>query len=539
MLKALMKKELLTIFAGVITNRKTNKRRSAAGIAGMALLFLLIIASIGMAFVGYSHMFIDTLVPERTWLYMALIGLAALILGLFGSVFSTYSALYKAKDNEFLLSMPIPAGKLLASKMLIVYLTALLFTAIAMLPGLIVYWANAGSVSAASVIFSVLLIFLLALFTTALSCILGWLVALVVGLFPNKQAVSVIATLVFLGVYYFFYFRISKILQSMLLNISGIEKTISSKIYPVYKFGQGAAGDAGAFLIFALIAIVVFAIVYVVLSRSFVRILTRTEKQRTKVYVEKQTNGRSVAGALLFKEFRRFLGSAAYMLNGSMGSLLMILAAVALIIFSKDISNLLSMLQIAERSSNLSISKYIPLAASALLCFLASSNILTAPSISLEAKTLWLTKSLPVDTNKIFDAKIKLHVLVTAVPAALLLVIAAIILKLRVTDAIYCAVLMLVFVYFCASAGLAIGIKMPNMNWTNETIAVKQGGAVFLAMFGGWVLLMALGALYGFVLRKTMEPGTYLRVLIAFFLVATLAVNAWLKGPGIKRFKEL
>ena len=273
MLKALIKKELLTLFAGLITNRKTNKRRSTGGIIVLSILFVIIILSLGAAFLGYSHVFIDELVPARSWLYMALIGLAALVLGIIGSVFSTYTTIYKAKDNETLLAMPIPPGKLLLSKMLIVYLTALLFTAIAMVPGLIVYWLNAGSVSAASIICSVLLVFLLALFTTALSCILGWLVALVAGLFPNKQAATVIATVVFLGVYYFFYFRISKILNQMLLNIASIEKTISGYIYPIYKFGQGAVGDLGAFIIFAVIAIVLFAIVYFVLSKSFFKIL--------------------------------------------------------------------------------------------------------------------------------------------------------------------------------------------------------------------------------------------------------------------------
>ena len=539
MLKALIKKELLTLFSGIFTNKKTNKKRSVAGTAVLIFLFVLVIASLGFAVAGYSHVFIDTLVPGRDWLYMALIGVAALVFGIFGSVFSTYSTLYKAKDNEFLLSMPIKPGTLLISKMLIVYLTALLFTAIAMVPGLIVYWIKLESVSAASVIFSILLTFLLALFTTALSYILGWLVALVVGLFPNKQAVTVVATVVFLGVYYFFYFRISKILQSMLMNISGIEKAISSKIYPIYKFGQAAVGDLGALLIFAAIAIVLFAVVYIVLSGSFFKILTRTEKQHTKVYVEKSVASQSPSKALLRKEFKRYLGSAAYMLNGSMGTLLMILGAVALVVFSKDISELFGMLKMAETMGQIGIMKYVPLFIGAILCFLASSNILTAPSISLEAKTLWLTKSLPIETNKIFEAKMLLHVILTAVPAAVLLIAAAIVLKMSVLDIIYCAVLMLVFVYFCASAGLALGLCMPNLNWTNETVAVKQGGAVFLSMFGGWVLILALGALYGFVLRKTMEPETYLRIMIGFFLVATLAVNAWLKGPGVRKFKEL
>ena len=66
MLKALMKKELLTLISGLITNRKTNKRRSAGGIIVISLLFVLIIVSLGFAVAGYSHVFVDTLVPSKS-----------------------------------------------------------------------------------------------------------------------------------------------------------------------------------------------------------------------------------------------------------------------------------------------------------------------------------------------------------------------------------------------------------------------------------------------------------------------------------------
>ena len=42
------------------------------------------------------------------WLYFALMALLAMLLGAFGSVFNTYSGLYLSKDNDLLLSMPIP-----------------------------------------------------------------------------------------------------------------------------------------------------------------------------------------------------------------------------------------------------------------------------------------------------------------------------------------------------------------------------------------------------------------------------------------------
>ena len=541
MLKALLKKEFMALTSGITTDRRKGKKRSKAGIIGMGLLFLLIYLSVGAAFMGFSAAF-SVILPERLWLFMAMSGLSALIISIIGSVFMTYSMLYKAKDNDLLLSLPIPPGKLLLSKIASLYIMSVLFSALAILPALITYWTGGyGSPSAASVVFSILSIFLVALLGTALACILGWLVALVVGLFPKKNALTVIATLVFLGAYYFFYFRINTILRNMLANIDVIEGRVSGYIYPFYKMGKGCAGDVGSFLIFAVICIAVFAIVCYVLSRTFFKIATRTEKTRTVEYKEKRTEAQSVPKALLKKEFKHFLGSPAYLLNCSMGTLFIVVAAVAMIIKRADIVALLDMLkeQLGGVLSGFPISGYVMLVVAALLCFFSCSNDLTAPSISLDAKTLWLSKSLPVDPMQIFDAKRKMHLLLTVIPCLVFLAACAWVFKMDTMSIVYCGVLMILFTYFFADLGLVLGLRFPNLNWTNETMAVKQGTAVVLAIFGGWALILIIGALYVFVLRKVMSPETYIRILIAVFLIGSLGLNAWLTRAGKKRFAEL
>lgn len=42
------------------------------------------------------------------WLYFTLFALVGVLMGVFGSVFNTFSGLYQAKDNDLLLSLPIP-----------------------------------------------------------------------------------------------------------------------------------------------------------------------------------------------------------------------------------------------------------------------------------------------------------------------------------------------------------------------------------------------------------------------------------------------
>lgn len=99
-------------------------------------------------------------------------GLLAVFLGVFGSVFNTYASLYLAKDNDLLLSMPIPVYVLLASRLLGVYLMGLLYSGIVILPAVIVYWAVAG-VTLANVLGGVLLTALISVFVMTLSCALG------------------------------------------------------------------------------------------------------------------------------------------------------------------------------------------------------------------------------------------------------------------------------------------------------------------------------------------------------------------------------
>ncbi len=534
MVWTLFKKDLTAMFSGFLFSRKTGKRRSTGSLIAYIALFVLLFISLGFAFFGYAAILGDS-IGTNNWLYMSLIGCFGLAFALLGSVFQTYSTLFKAKDNELMLSLPIPQGKLLLSRMCTVYLMALLFCVLGSLPGLIFAWID-GMVPAVSVPLSILTIFFNALIASALSCVLGWLVALIVGLFPNKNAATVIFTLGFLVIYYTFYFKIQSAIQSMAMHYDQVETGIKGYAYPIYKMGQGALGDITAFLIYAGICLAVFAVVYFVLSRSINRILTKTDKQRTKVYVEKKAHASSAPTALLRKEFRGLLGNATYMLNCALGSILFPVGAAFVLIKMTAIREFIADLVFQGGAFLLN---FLPLLIAAAVCFAATMNDLTAPSISLEAKTLWLLKSLPVDTNQVFYAKKMLHNILTIIPAMILHVALCIATQLPLRESVETAVLEILFILFMSSAGLALNLKMPNLNWTNIAVAVKQSGSVLIALFGGWVILGGLAALYGLWLVKYIDPQKFLYALIAFFMILTILVNIWLRKRGTKVFEDL
>ena len=114
MLKLLLKKQLFEIFGPYFYDAKKNKARSALSTAMYFALFaLLIVGLLGGIFTFLAVKLCAPLVSANLgWLYFALMGLIAVMLGAFGSVFNTYAGLYLSKDNDLLLSMPIPVAKI-------------------------------------------------------------------------------------------------------------------------------------------------------------------------------------------------------------------------------------------------------------------------------------------------------------------------------------------------------------------------------------------------------------------------------------------
>ena len=129
----------------------------------------------------------------------------------------------------------------------------------------------------------------------------------------SKTLFTMILSLGFLGAYFYLFSQADQLLQQIILASASIGASVRTAFYPLYQMGLAAEGDPLAFLIFAVIVLVLFAAIYVVLSHSFIRIVT-TKKTTVKVhYREEALRVQSVGRALLGKELRRFTGSAVYM----------------------------------------------------------------------------------------------------------------------------------------------------------------------------------------------------------------------------------
>ncbi len=534
MLKALVKKQFRELFQSYFLNRKTGKARSRGGIIGMFILFVFIMLFLCLVFGIVAFSLAATLLPQGLdWLYFSLMSLIALFLGVFGSVFNTYSSLYGAKDNELLLAMPIPPAKLLASRLIGVYGLGLMYEAAVLLPAIILYWVFVP-VTAARVICPLALLLVLSVFILSLCCVLGWVVALIAARLKNKSFITVFVSLGFLAAYYVFYFKANTYLQQIAQHTDEVSRVMQSWLYPFYQMGLAGAGSWLSLVIIALISAALFALVYFVLSRSFLRIATVNRGEKKAVYREKPVKAAGVKAALLRREFKRFTSSANYMLNSALGTVLMLAACVLVAVKAGDIRPFLSRLYLEMPS----MTRLVPVILAGVAMMVVGMNDITAPSVSLEGRSLWLVQSLPVRARDVLNAKQLLHLSVTMPVAVGMMLCLCIVMQLPPVQTVLLTAICILFVLLSSAGGLALNLLRPNLNWTNEGVPVKQSLGVFIALFGGWILAAILIVPYLF-LGKFLAPELYLGICAAVLALAVALLNLWLRKKGAVIFENL
>jgi len=532
MLTALIKTNLTALFSQLFKGSRLKKNRGVMFKVLVGLLALYIIASFFFMFGGLFYSICMPLFSAGlSWLYFSMAAILATALCFIGSVFTAKTLLFDAKDNDLLLSMPIPPVHILTSRMLTLLALNYLLQLLVLGPAGFVYYMSFPA-TAVSIVFFIIEFLFLPLISMTLSCIFGWIIQLIGARVRNKSLISTVLSLAFLAVYFYFYSQMNRYLQIIIMNISNIGEKIKSSIFPIYHFGNAIAdGDAVSLLLFLAFAVVPFAIVYVVLSYSFIKVTT-TNKGSVKIkYTDKPLKVSNVRAALLKKELMHFGSNAMYIMNASMGVIFTIAAAVALVIY-RDLPSL-----VFESMPEL-VSFINPLAIVA-LCFLASSNIISAPSISLEGRNLWIAQSLPIDGGDILLAKANLHIVICLPSVIIAGLTGIIVLDMTLLQMLMMLILPSLMTVFFALFGVVINLHFPKFDWINETIAIKQGMSTLIAMFASMALVAAPVVLYGTVLIQYMTADVFMVICTVIFALLSLWMLRYLKTKGKAIFATL
>lgn len=256
------------------TNSRGRSKRKAA--TGLGAVFL--IAFLGLYLSGlYSYMLMKALAPSNMEvLVFVFMGMVALVGGLLFTTFAVKGVVFGGKDNDLLLSMPVPATMLMASRITAIYLENLLFAVFVLVPaGVICTFLTQNDVGY-SLLFWMRLgtsVLVLPLLDTALSVLLGALVAFLSVRMSRRALGQNIVMGIFMAAVFYFSFHLSGMINSLAENAAGVKNSLIWAA-PMLWMGEGIMGDWKMLLVFVLCCVFPFALVVIGLGRGYRQAVT-------------------------------------------------------------------------------------------------------------------------------------------------------------------------------------------------------------------------------------------------------------------------
>lgn len=406
------------------------------------------------------------------------------VITLFFTILKTNGILFAYRDYDLLMSLPLKTGVVITSRFITMYLMNLGITAAAMISMGIGY-VSLGNPGAAFYPMWLLIIILAPLIPTSIATLIGAVVIWISSRFRYANIATVIVS---------FLFVIAVLAGSMLMgnadpdafnveqlrNIGEVILTQTHRLYPpsalVYQAVVGM--KISAFLLFAVISVAWYAVFIVLISFRYksmnTGLMTFHSKSNYKLEGLKRS---SPIKAMVKKEWKRFYTCPIYILNMGMGMLLAVLVSGACFLMGAEKLEL----YLGIPGLGGQFERILPFFTPVLLGMTST----TAVSLSLEGKSLWILKSIPMMQEDIYKGKICFNLLLV-LPASLL---CSVLLALRIPAGLLTILFLFVtpVVYGCFTsvAGMWLNLKMPNYAWTSETAVVKQSAASITGMMLG------------------------------------------------------
>ncbi len=515
MLGTLIKIRFQSIADSMFRNRRG--KGVSAGIKVLAALLAVYVIGVfgALSYLIFSQLCEPFHLMGIDWFFFSFMILAAFCLMFIGSVFFAQSQMYEAKDNELLLALPVPVSMILASRILMLYLMNLAYAAIVMLPGIAAYIAKVG-MSARQIVVFLLIFLLLPLLDVAVSCLVGALLSAVSSRIRRKSLVITLLYVIFLAIYLYGYTKLMDGMNYLAAHGDTLADAVKKTFLPLYQAGAAISdGDMMCIVMTLIYLVVPFGIIYAVLAKSFLRIITAQKNSARRKYRQRTLKEGSVVGALVRKEWMHFLSSAGYIMNAAFGSAVLIAAAVFLVIKQDYVALLAAMAPALEDA--------LPLGMVSAACTILGTVLISAASISLEGKCLWIYQSSPVSPMELFHSKLAFH-LIISIPAAVIASAAGIfVLKPSVPDALLMLVIPAVFCIFGAQFGLLLNLNFPRFDFISETSVVKNSLSSTVSLLGQIVAGIAPLGLYLLIKPLQSMGGT---AVMAVYLVLLAAASA-------------
>ncbi len=446
---------------------------------------------------------------------LGIMALAASALILMFSIFETKGVLFGFGDYDIVMSWPVDVRAVAASRVFNMYAYNFVYAFLLLMPAGVIYAIMAAPPLWYYPLY-LLMILLVPALPTIIGALLGTLLTVVTARMKKSSLVSVVVQMVLVFGLMALSMGSGTALDdpAKLANLAEVFRPMIRGIYPPAQWFQDAVtlGSVASVLWLVLLTIGSITLLNFWLGKNFVSINSRIKsKPRGETFVMRRQTRSTKNTALFLRERKRYFSSSLYVVNTAFGYVMMIAAGVALLVKADEV---LKFFEIPEMPKLVALIPFV-------LGWMVSMGSTTASAISMEGKSLWIIKSMPVSAREWFAAKLKVT-LMLSIPSILITSTLVVIgLRPAFLDAVFVYVLPLVYTFAFSVFGLWLNIRMPRLDWKSEAEAIKQGGAVMVSVFVG----MALGFAPAIAVAIT---GSALVAPIVTVLVALVTVMMWL-----------
>lgn len=529
MIKALFRKQFAELISQFSKKKGGAQNTPKRGLVVFLLIFGILYVSLGFSFFTLAKELLGGLNEKTFPLFYMLVGLIATAIGLLGSVFNAYSTIFDAKDNEMLLSLPIPPRRIVLVRVISLSAMTLLYAGAALLPSAIAFLVYAKT-TVLGYINALLMFIPLVLLVEAVTLGIAFIVAAIARKVKNKKTVVLVFSVLITLLFYLVYFRAQNAVTG-LTAMGEIPSAFKYALFFYYAMGRASQGSALSMLVVVATGVLAFLLAIFLLSKNFVK-FTTSKKNPDAKGKKGVVKSASLRLSLFKREWKMFSSSPAYIMNSAFGVIFLIAIPIFALVKADTLRELAqSLSEVFPHANGVGIAAMLSVFTGGMCC-------VTAPSVSMEGKRLYVLRSLPIPTGEVFAAKIAVHLAVTVPPMLFLNITLAAILGADVLSWIFMLLLPFASALFVALVGLCLNIDFPVLDWTDEMTAVKSGVGVLIAVFGIMIANVLLMGPY-FLLVPFCSDGVYIALLTVLYAGASLVMIHWLKNTGRKKFEKL
>lgn len=466
--------------------------------------------------------------------------LVTTVIILMEGIYKSGDLLFRPRDNDMLLAMPIKKTTIVFARVIKFYLFELLYCLIFLLPAIIAYAMNTA-VEPSYYLVALTALLLLPIAPIAISCAVGAVVTAVSSKFRHKTFWQIVLSFVSLS-----FFSIMILMANTSPEIDGNQVTaISDRLsvfyYPASAFVKLALHfDILGYLIFVFVHLATLLILVVVISRFYFQIVSRlsTAQHAKSTRVKYVYRRHSQTVAMVKKEITKYFKTPVLLMNTAIG---LVLFVIVVIVLCFNFDGIMDSLMESVEDFPLTIDEivaFMPSITFMLVAFTSQLTFITATMISLEGKAFDSLKALPISGLKAIMTKV-LTAMLLIVPVTAL---GSLILMLRFRFGILEGLLVLVAVvaisFVTELSGILIDLRYARFDAESDAVTVKQSAGVMVATFLGLgMVLFTISLTFALVLIAGQIVG--LLIMDAIFIIVSGFLYFAVATRGAEKYRQL